>query len=166
MKIYTAIIDEDIESLQNLIDSEGIEMFYRVDNLGNNAAHMACLLNKPNILLLLHKNGFDLSKPCDLVSYGSPIFYAVQHRHVQLLNLFWELGYDIGKACDKYGNTPLYYAKLKKDDLMINTLTEICGRGSVHNVRASMIQALARGFLIRTSNKRLSLQPTLKKSET
>ena len=158
MKLYTAIMDEDMESLQGLIDSEGIEMFHCVDSLGNNAAHMACQLNKPNILRLLHTNGFDLSKPCDLTSYASPIFYAMQHRNVSLLNLFWELGYDIGKACDKYGNTALYYAKIKKDEEMIHTLTELCERGSVQNVRARMIQALVRGFLIRASNKRISSQ--------
>lgn len=153
MRLYNAVINGDVECFKELIENMDIDQLQNVDYFGNNPAHIACKLNKPYILKALHEKGVDLSKPCDTVSFGSPIFYALQYQNVSILNLLWELGYDISGSCDKFGNSALYHAELKGDTVITESINEICKRGTYHDEKATKVQALVRRFLVRNGNK-------------
>ena len=51
-----------------------------VDDLGLTLIFLAIYYDRPEIIEYLHKRGVDVTKPCDPMDYGNPMFYAIQLR--------------------------------------------------------------------------------------
>mmetsp|Transcript_35318 Transcript_35318/g.51569 ORF Transcript_35318/g.51569 Transcript_35318/m.51569 type:complete len:170 (+) Transcript_35318:149-658(+) len=150
--IHQAICDGNDEALkviltENKATSQNLQ---KPDKTGNTAVHLACMLNKPNALRLLHIHGkVELDQPCDATQFGSALFYATHYSRPELLSTLWCMGYNLEGPCDKYGNAPVYYARLKEDERMIQLLTELRRRGSVRDFMMTKIISLVRGYLTR-----------------
>lgn len=146
--MYQIVSENDCDALKTLPDLFQTRLDLSLpDEHGLTPAYLACTLDKPDILKTLHNElNINLSKPCDSMMFGSPSFYAVQHNHVNILETLWELGYDLTQSCDKFENSPLFYAEQNKDFKSIKMLRELETRkrydfgNSAHVIqRAAMI---------------------------
>ena len=156
-EIYSIVSENDCEQLKqlpSLVHPKSLDL--SVPNKdGLTVAYLACSLNKPDILKVLHDDlHIDLSKPCDYQMFGTPAFYAVQNGYLNILETLWELGYDLSLSCDQFDNPPMFYARHKKNEKAIELLDDLCSRskqgnndGNIKNINACTIQRVVRYFL-------------------
>jgi len=146
--IYRAILGGDSTTLRELVTCDTTKLT-QPDKMGNTPAHLSCMFAKPECLRILHECSVSLSEPCDVMGFGSPIFYATYYGRVSLLEMIWELGYNLEDPCDKYGNPPIYYAELKQNQFMIKSLKGIIRRGTIQDFKATVISSAFRGHMVR-----------------
>ena len=147
--MYQAIVEGDLDTVNDLYLSGSYSDLTMGDDVGNTPAFLACLFDRPEVLRFLHKNGVDLNRPCDAAKFGNSSFFAMHYGKTQILTDLWEMGYDIGAPCDKFGFPPIYYAELKKDEIMVAHLKMLQSRGTMQDVKATIIERCTRGLFAR-----------------
>jgi hypothetical protein len=159
-----------IENRTDLLDLMSNLELERIDDLGLSLPFLAIYYDQPDILHYLHRRGIDLSKPCDCMGYGTPMFYAVALSRHRLVSILYALGYSIGDPCETYScQTPIDYAMRRDDPSLItlvksmnardagaleffgkNVLRTILARRYYRKRRAVLhVQRMGRGFIAR-----------------
>lgn len=104
------------ENRHDLLDLMTLKELERVDDCGLGLAYLAVYYDRPDMIRYLHKRGVDLSKPCDPMEFGTPMFYAVTMGKVHVVEALDSLGVSVTNVCDTYMKlTPAYYATLSGD---------------------------------------------------
>lgn len=120
-------IQQIMENRHDLLDLLSKEELERVDNdLQLSLPFLAVHHDRPDMIRYLHVRGLDLSKPCDSIGYGTPMFYAVSmSRHAVAMTLY-ALGVQISVPCETFFNMlPLFYAKRKDDHFLISWIEDL-----------------------------------------
>jgi hypothetical protein len=104
------------ENRHDLLDLMTLKELERVDDCGLSLPYLAVHYDRPDMVRYLHKRGLDLSKPCDPMEFGTPMFYAVSMGKVHIVEALDSLGISVTNVCDTYMKlTPAYYASLSGD---------------------------------------------------
>jgi len=148
--MYQAIVEGDLDILNDLHSSGDCSDLTKGDDLGNTPTYLACAFDQPEVLRYLHKKKVDLSRPCDANRFGNAAFFAMHYGKTAILTDLWEMGYDVSAPCEKFGFPPIYYAKLKKDTIMVDHLEMLQNRGTLQDVKATIIARCTRGMFART----------------
>jgi len=75
--MYQAIVEGDLETVNDLHLSGSYSDLTMGDDVGNTPAFLACMFDRPEVLRYLHKKGVDLSRPCDANKFGNSAFFAM-----------------------------------------------------------------------------------------
>ena len=151
--MYQAIRSNDLRTISDLHGSGDYPDLSKPDDVGNYPAHLAVLFDRPEVLKFLHDKGVDLGTKCDTAGFGTPAFYCTHHGKEDMLTVLWELGYDLTDNCDKYGMPPSYYAEKKGDELTVKHLAMLTSRGTLQDVKATVIQKVERGRVARVEHR-------------
>ena len=101
-------IAENRTDLLDLLEKKDLE---QVDDCGLSLQFLAVYYDRPDMIRYLHKRGIDLSRPCDPMEFGTPMFYAVSMGKIHIVETLDSLGISVGSACDGYLKlSPSYYA--------------------------------------------------------
>lgn len=104
------------ENRHDLLDLMTLKELERVDDCGLSLPYLAVHYDRPDMIRYLHKRGLDLSKPCDPMEFGTPMFYAVSMGRVHIVETLDSLGISVNNVCDTYMKlTPAYYASITGD---------------------------------------------------
>lgn len=118
-----------MENRTDLLDILSKEELERTDDLGLTLPFLAIYYDQPDALRYLHKRGLDLSKPCDPMVYGSPMFYATYFGRPRLVETLYALGYSANSACETaFSLKPLYYAERRDDQYTKAVLQSIIAK--------------------------------------
>lgn len=99
------------ENRTDLLDLLTLKELERVDDCGLSLPYLAVHYDRPDMIRYLFKRGLDLSKPCDPMEFGTPMFYAVNLGRIHIVETLDSLGISVNNACDAYLKlTPSYYA--------------------------------------------------------
>ena len=100
------------EGRTELLDLLPLRELEKADDLGIKLPYLAIFYDRPEMLVYLYKRGVDLTKPCDAMDFGTPMFYAVNFNRVRLVETLDSLGVSLNSGCDTLGGmTPYYYGK-------------------------------------------------------
>ena len=104
------------ENRHDLLDLLTLKDLERVDDCGLSLPYLAVHYDRPDMVRYLHKRGLDLSKPCDPMEFGTPMFYAVSTGKMHIVETLDSLGISVKAVCDTYmKKTPSFYASLTGD---------------------------------------------------
>lgn len=99
------------ENRTDLLDLLTLKDLERVDDCGLSLPYLAVHYDRPDMIRYLHKRGVDLSKTCDPMDFGTPMFYAVNMGRIHIVETLDSLGVSVNNVCDSYLKlTPSYYA--------------------------------------------------------
>lgn len=99
------------ENRTDLLDLLTLKDLERVDDCGLSLAYLAVHYDRPDMIRYLHKRGMDLSKTCDPMDFGTPMFYAVNMGRIHIVETLDSLGISVSNVCDTYMKlTPAHYA--------------------------------------------------------
>jgi hypothetical protein len=121
----TGMAQQVAENKTDLLDFYTKDQLEQPDDLGLTLPFLAVFYDHPDMISYLHNRGLDLSKTCDPMEFGNPMFYAVclkKHRIMRRLDL---LGYSVNSECDKFKQTPLVHAE-RMDDTEIRRTVSLC----------------------------------------
>lgn len=114
-----------MENRTDLLDILSKEDLERTDDLGLSLPYLAIYYDRPDMVAYLHKRGLDLSKPCDSLGYGNPMFYAVDLARHGIVRLLYRLNYSLRGPCETFFNlAPHYYATVKNDALLVEWIAK------------------------------------------
>lgn len=114
------------EGKTDLLEFRTLEQLQETDDLGLTLQFLAVYYDRPNILEYLARRGIDLSKPCDPMNYGNPMFYAVNLGKPHLVELLDKLGCRATQPCETvYNKTAEYYAERKDDIELVDKLRKL-----------------------------------------
>ena len=100
-----------VENRHDLLDLMTLKELERVDDCGLSLPYLAVHYDRPDMIRYLHKRGIDLSKTCDPMDFGTPMFYAVNLGKIHIVEALDSLGVSVTNICDNYlKQTPTYYA--------------------------------------------------------
>ena len=118
-----------VENRTDLLEIYSKEELERTDDLGLSLPFLAIYYDQPDALKYLHKRGLDLSKPCDPMGYGTPMFYATYFGRPRLVQALYSLGYSANDPCETaFSLKPMYYATRKDDPYTKETLQTIISK--------------------------------------
>jgi hypothetical protein len=103
------------ENRTDLLDHCTKKELEQADDLGLTLPFLAVYYDRPDMLYYLHKRGLDLSKPCDPMEFGNPMFYAIclkKHRLIAVLDM---IGCSAHKECDSLHQNPLIHCDRIQD---------------------------------------------------
>lgn len=99
------------ENRTDLLELLTLKDLEKVDDCGLSLPYLAVHYDRPDMIHYLHKRGLDLSKPCDPMQYGTPMFYAVTMGKIHIVEALDSIGISVTHPCDVYVKlTPSYYA--------------------------------------------------------
>lgn len=113
----TGIAQQVLENRTDLLDLYSKAELLQPDDLGISITFLAVYFDQPDILNYLKKRGVDLSAPCDPMSFGNPMFYALRlgkHRLIRVLDL---LGCSVNNPCNDLKEKPVDIARRLNDQI-------------------------------------------------
>lgn len=105
-----------MENRTDLLDLRSKEELEEIDDIGLSLLFLSVYYDRPDIIRYLHKRGLDFSKPCDPMSFGTPMFYAVNLGKSEVVETLNSLGYSVNAPCETLMELkPSYYASRTGD---------------------------------------------------
>lgn len=95
-----------IENRTDLLDLLTLKDLEKVDDCGLSLPYLAVHYDRPDMIRYLHKRGLNLSKPCDPMEYGTPMFYAVSMGKIHIVEALDSIGVSVAHPCDSYLKLP------------------------------------------------------------
>jgi hypothetical protein len=123
------MVQQILEGRHDWLDLLSKEELQRTDDLGLSLPFIAVYYDKPEAIVYLHKRGLDLSKPCDAVGFGTPMYYAITLNKLRLVEALNSIGYSITTPCETvFNKNAIYYAQKTDDPYVLQLLEQIRSR--------------------------------------
>lgn len=171
-----------MENRTDLLDLKTKEELDIMDEFGLSLPFLAVYNDRPDMIRYLSKRGIDMTKPCDTMGFGNPMFYAVNLSKIEVIDALHSIGCSVTRECDTFLNfKPEHYAARIDNQEIKDKINHIKGR----EIRAATlfkrnymkyrwrklylrkitaltcIQRHVRGFIVRSVNIRLREQPSI-----
>ena len=117
-----------VENRTDLMDLCTLDQLEEPDDIGLKLSFLAVYYDQPDILKYLHKRGVDLTKPCDPLNFGNPMFYAVSLQRLRLVTLLDSLFCSVSLPCDIYNQKPIIHAERINDQELSKTILDCSAR--------------------------------------
>jgi len=99
-----------------------------VDDLGITLPFLAVYYDRPDMLEYLWRRKVDLTKFCDPMEFGSPLFYALYLKKVRMILTLDLLGCSVKEPCDFLKQMPMTIAQRLDDKHVIDMITYCEGK--------------------------------------
>jgi hypothetical protein len=170
-----------IENRTDLLDLKTKEELDVMDEFGLTLPFLAVYYDRPDMIRYLAKRGLDMTKTCDTMGFGNPMFYAVNLGKLEVIDALHSIGCSVTRDCDTFLNfKPEYYASRIdnqeiKDKINYIKSSEVRAANlfkrnylryrwrKIYTQKLSAlicIQRHVRGFIVRSVNNRLKEQPS------
>jgi hypothetical protein len=182
MDANDGLAQQIIENRTDLLDLKTKEELDVVDEFGLTLPFLAVYNDRPDMIRYLAARGLDMTKTCDTMGFGNPMFYAVNLGKLEVIKALHSVGCSVTRDCDTFLNfKPEYYASRIDNQEIKDNINHI----KSSEVRAAnlfkrnylrykwrklytrkinglvCIQRYVRGFIVRSvHNRRLREQPS------
>jgi len=128
MESNYGMVQQVIENRTDLLDLYTCEQLLEPDDIGLALPFYAVYYDQPDIIEYLFRRGIDLSKPCDPMMFGNPMFYAVNLRRHRLISVLDYCGCSVKKPCERFKRTAIDHATRLNDQEMLETMKFLSGK--------------------------------------
>jgi hypothetical protein len=119
-------IQDNSTDLMDILETKDLEG--PIDDLGITLPFLAVYYDRPEMLEYLRKRGVDLTKYCDPMEYGNPLFYAIHFRRIRIILCLDLLGVSVREPCDSIKTKPWTHAERLDDSYVKEMLTYCFGK--------------------------------------
>lgn len=121
----TGAAQQIMEDRTDLLECMSFDELVDPDDLGLTLTFLSVYYDKPNIISYLHSRGIDLSKPCDPLDFGTPMFYAVQLGRIEIIKRLHNLGHNVKLPCNSFGQLPIELSDHNNDPVIRKLVCEL-----------------------------------------
>ncbi len=118
----TQVQDQVATGKTDILDILTLAQLNEPDDMGLTLPYLCVYHDRPEILTYLHKRGVDMTKPCDPMGFGTPMFYAVSMRRWRIVERLDKLGVSLTAACDNMKQLPVEHARRIDDEALENMI--------------------------------------------
>eukprot|EP01041_Mallomonas_annulata_P004613 gene4613-9164_t len=146
-----AFVQQVMEDRTDMLDLCTLEELSEPDDIGLTLPFFAVYFDKPRIMSYLFKRGLDLSKPCDPMKFGNPMFYAISLHKPNVVIILDYCDCSVKVACDRFNQTAMDHAERLHDEEMKTLIHKLATK----EIRAAI---LFQKHFIRRITRRLFLK--------
>lgn len=125
MQSNTGAAQQVVENRTDLLDLMTLdELNNEKDDLGLTLPYLAVYYDRPDVVQYLHNRGMNFSLPCDPMNFGTPMFYAVNLKRLNVMEMLGSFGYSTNNKCDTLELRPLDHAIRLDDQHVIDFIVQ------------------------------------------